>query len=183
MIYLPVFKNLTSTPVEDFCDVTPCSAAVRYRRFGECCCPCLQGHWYLTAIPHVVTTQKTSSWIFTTLKTSNVVLNLCSPYVCMAWWLSTRATVPSIRDICIYRSFWHYNPSSVKSKVLACVRDTLLLPTTLHIIASLIIMIIKVHTGCDERLAFPLTHSLPTTTYAVKGSVLCQDQLWLRSLN
>jgi len=48
---------------------------VGYQRFGGLCCLHLQGEvgrWYPTATLYSITTQKTSNWIFTALKTPNL---------------------------------------------------------------------------------------------------------------
>jgi hypothetical protein len=64
--------------------MTSYSVAVGYQRFGGNCFFHLQGEglpkrWYSTATLHGVTTQKSWTWIFTTVETSNLVLicNFC----------------------------------------------------------------------------------------------------------
>jgi len=59
--------------------VRPCSFVVGHLRFRGSCCPHLPGEewqhrpmkrWYPTTTLHDVTIQKTSTWIFTVVKTS-----------------------------------------------------------------------------------------------------------------
>jgi hypothetical protein len=53
--------------------VTLCNDVVGYQQFGRLHCLHLQGeHWYPTASLHSVTTQKTVTWSFITMKTSNL---------------------------------------------------------------------------------------------------------------
>jgi hypothetical protein len=63
--------------VSVFWAVTLCSVPVGYQRFGKPCCPLLQfegplKRWYPAMTLHGVTIQKTSTWIFTSVKTSNL---------------------------------------------------------------------------------------------------------------
>jgi len=57
--------------VEVFWVVTPCSVVVRYQRFRGPRCLYLHPEGPTTTL-HGVTTQKTSTWIITTVKASNL---------------------------------------------------------------------------------------------------------------
>jgi len=80
--------------VKVFWVVMPHNAAVGHQCFGGPCCYPEDGgskilwRWYPTTTPHSVTIQKPLTWIFTTVKTSNLARK--TTYFCqdcdMAFW-------------------------------------------------------------------------------------------------
>jgi hypothetical protein len=66
-----VYHVIMNIHFQIFWVVTPCSVVVRYHCFGGPCCLHLQGE---VVTPPDVTTQKTSTQMFTAVKTSNLEL-------------------------------------------------------------------------------------------------------------
>jgi len=63
-------KQESGIQVEVFWIMTSCSVVGGCQQFRGPCCLHLQ-HWYLTSPLHGIPTQKTLTWTFTAIKTSN----------------------------------------------------------------------------------------------------------------